>query len=124
VFKKMPSHDVVSWNAMMFGYVRCREGRKALEIFWQLQQEGVKPSNVTFVGALNACASEVALEEGKCIHELIIQSGCESDVFVGNSLMDMYVKCGSMEDAWRVFNKLMQCGLLEYHAWGICHAGA
>ncbi len=49
---------------------------------------------MTFVGALNACASVVALEEGKCIHELIIQSGCESDVFVGNSLMDMYVKCG------------------------------
>ncbi len=115
VFNKMPSHDVVSWNAMMFGYVRCREGRKALEIFWQLQQEGVEPSNVTFVGALNACASVVALEEGKCIHELIIQNGCESDVFVGNSLMDMYVKCGSMEDAWRVFNKMPSCNVVSWN---------
>ncbi|CAK9213961.1 unnamed protein product [Sphagnum jensenii] len=36
----------------------------------------------------------------------IVQSRCESDVFVGSSLVDMYAKCGSMEDAARVFNKM------------------
>jgi pentatricopeptide repeat protein len=58
------------------------------------------------MGVLNTCAGIVALEEGRCVHEQIIQSGCESDVFVRNSLVDMYAKCGSMEDAWRVFNKM------------------
>jgi len=66
----------------------------------------VQPDAVTFVGVLNACASIVALEEGKYAHEQIIQSGCEADVFVGNSLIDMYAKCGSMEDAQRVFNEM------------------
>ncbi|CAM6017651.1 unnamed protein product [Sphagnum balticum] len=36
----------------------------------------------------------------------MIQSGLESDVFVGSSLVDIYAKCGSIEDAWRVFNKM------------------
>jgi hypothetical protein len=40
----------------------------------------------------------VALEEGKCVHQHIIQSGLEYDVFVGNSLVDIYAKCGNMED--------------------------
>jgi pentatricopeptide repeat protein len=48
----------------------------------------------------------VALDQGRCTHELIIQSGWDSAVFVGNSLVDMYAKCGSMEDAKRVFNEM------------------
>jgi pentatricopeptide repeat protein len=66
----------------------------------------VQPDRVTFVGVLNACASVAALEEGRCAHEQIIQSGCESVFFVGSRLIDMCAKCGSMEDAWRAFNKM------------------
>ncbi|CAK9234682.1 unnamed protein product [Sphagnum troendelagicum] len=106
VFSQMPSCDVVSWTVMIFGHIRCGQGQKALELFQQMQQEGVQPNPVTFVGVVNACASLVALEEGRCAHEQIIQSGCESDVSVGNSLIDMYGKCGSMEDARRVFNEM------------------
>jgi pentatricopeptide repeat protein len=103
VFHKMPLHDVVSWNVIILGHVKCGQGQKALELFQQMQQEQVQPTPVTFVGVLNACASVRALEEGRCVHEQFIQSGCKSDVFVENSFVDMYAKCGSMEDAWRVF---------------------
>ncbi len=64
MFNKMPSHDVVTWNALIFGHVKCGQGYKALELFQQMQQEGVQPNTITFVGFLNACASEAALEEG------------------------------------------------------------
>jgi pentatricopeptide repeat protein len=37
---------------------------------------------------------------------MLIQFGCQSDVFVGSSLVDMYAKCGSTEDVWRVFNRI------------------
>jgi pentatricopeptide repeat protein len=106
VFNKLPSRAVVCWTAMIFGHVNCGQGQKALDLFQQMQEEGVLPDAVTFVGALNACASIMALEEGRRAHEQIIQSGCESDAFVGSSLIDMYAKCGSMEEASRVFNKL------------------
>jgi len=106
VFNKMPSRDVVTWTTMMLGHVQCSQGQKALELFRQMQQEGVRPSSVTVVRVLKACASVVAIEEGRCVHQQIIQSGLESDVFVGSTLVDMYAKCGSMEDAWRVFNKM------------------
>ncbi|CAK9256411.1 unnamed protein product [Sphagnum jensenii] len=43
---------------------------------------------------------------GRLVHKQLIQTGCESDVFVGSSLVDMYAKCGDIEDAWRVFNKM------------------
>jgi pentatricopeptide repeat protein len=71
-----------------------------------MKQENVQSDSVTFVGVLNACASIGALKEGRCAHAEIIESGCESHAFVGNSLVDMYTKCGSIEDAWRVFNEM------------------
>ncbi len=66
----------------------------------------MQPNSVTFVGVLNACASLVALEEGRCVHQQITQRGLELDVFVGSSLVNMYAECGSMKDAWSVFNKM------------------
>ncbi|CAM6076308.1 unnamed protein product [Sphagnum tenellum] len=115
VFSKMPTRDAVTWTAMILGHVKCGQGQKALELFQQMQQEGVEPDSVTFVGVLNACASIFALEEGRHVHEQIIETGCNSDVFVGNSLVDMYAKCGSMEDAERVFNKMLSRNVVTWN---------
>jgi pentatricopeptide repeat protein len=114
VFNKIPSHNVVTWNMMLFGHVKCGERERALEPFQQMQQEGVQPDPVTFVGVLNACA--VTLEEGRCAHEQIIRSGFESDSFVGSSLVNIYVKCGSIEDARSVFNKMPSRNVVSWNA--------
>jgi pentatricopeptide repeat protein len=45
--------------------VKSGQGQKALELFQQMQQEGVWPNSVTFVAVLNACANIVALEAGR-----------------------------------------------------------
>jgi len=65
---------------------------------------------------LNACASIVALKEGRWAHEEISQSGWDSDIFVANSLVDMYAKCGSMADAWRLFNKMLSRDVVSWNA--------
>jgi pentatricopeptide repeat protein len=116
MFYKMPFKNVVHWNAMILGLVKCGQGQEALELFQQLQQEGAQPNSVTFVGVLNACASIVALEDSRHVHEQSIQSSCKSDVYVGCSLVDMYAKCGSMEDAWRVFNKMPSHDVVSWNA--------
>ncbi len=74
------------------------------------------PGALTFVGILNACANVMALEKGRCIHERIAQSGFESNVFVGNSLVDLYAKFGSIEDAWRVFSRMPMCNVVAWTA--------
>jgi pentatricopeptide repeat protein len=74
MFNMMPIWEVVAWNAMILGQVNCGQGQKALELYPEMQQAGVKPCPVTFVGLLNACASNVALQEGRCIPEEIISN--------------------------------------------------
>ncbi len=75
VFNKMPAQNVVTWTAMILGHMQCGQGQKALGLFQEMKQEGVDPDSVTFVGVLKACASMVAIEEGSCVHQDIIQSG-------------------------------------------------
>ncbi|CAM6094164.1 unnamed protein product [Calypogeia fissa] len=116
VFEKMPKRDVVVWTSIISGYVKCKQGQRALELSKQMQQEGVKPNAFTYVAMLSACASISALDEGKRVHEEIIHSGCESDLYVSNSLVDMYSKCGSIEDAWAVFNKLPTRNVVTWNA--------
>jgi hypothetical protein len=64
----------------------------------------MQPDSVTFVGELSVCASVAVLEEGRCVHQQIVECGCDSHVFLGSALADLYMKCGSMEDAGIVFN--------------------
>ncbi|CAN5956405.1 unnamed protein product [Sphagnum jensenii] len=108
VFDGMPVRNVVSWTAIILGHVKCGQGQKALALFQQMQQEGegTQPDLVTFVAVVNACANVGSLDEGRHVHKQIVQFGFESHVFVGSSLIDMYVKCGSIEDAQEVFNKM------------------
>jgi pentatricopeptide repeat protein len=56
------------------------------------------------------------IEEGRCAHAEIIQSGCESNVFVRSSLINMYAECGSMDDAWRVFNEMPSRDVVTWNA--------
>jgi hypothetical protein len=69
VFNKMHTPDVIAWSGMILGYFKC--GQKALEIYQQMQHEAVQPDTITFIGVINACASVMALEEGRRIHEQI-----------------------------------------------------
>ncbi|KAH9536424.1 hypothetical protein CY35_17G107900 [Sphagnum magellanicum] len=89
VFNKMPSQNVVTWSTMILGHVQCGQGQKALGLFQEMKQEAVDPNSVTFVGVLNACATVLAIEEGRCVHQEVIQSGLELDDFVGSSLLDI-----------------------------------
>jgi pentatricopeptide repeat protein len=116
VFNRMPVHDVVCCNAMIYGHVKCGQVQKALEVFQLMQQEGLEPDPATFIGVLNACTSVSALDEGRLTHEQVICSGYESDVSVSSSLVDMYAKCGSMEDAWRVFNMMPSHDVVSWTA--------
>jgi len=72
VFNRIPSRDVVSWSMTIFGFVKCGQGQKALDLFQLMQKEGLQPNSLTFVGVLNACTSVGALEDGRHAHEQII----------------------------------------------------
>jgi hypothetical protein len=96
--------NIFSWNTRLTRRIKAGEHKRIMELFQKMQKEGRILDKFTFVSVLTVRASLRALEDGRCIHTQILQRGCESDVHVGNSLIDMYTRCGSIEDAWKAFN--------------------
>eukprot|EP01018_Ginkgo_biloba_P016323 Gb_33311 [translate_table: standard] len=122
LFQKMPEPSVVSWTALIAGYTQNGYFAHALKYFKQMQLAGVKPNSVTFASILPACANLVALEHGKEIHENAVRSGFESDIVVGNALVDTYCKCGSIKDARQVFDKMPKQNVISWTAMIIGYA--
>eukprot|EP01018_Ginkgo_biloba_P026305 Gb_39298 [translate_table: standard] len=116
VFDRMPRRNVVSWTAMIAAYASHGYGKEALSLFSQMETARTQPNHFTFASILPACADMAALEHGKEIHENIICSGFQSDVFVGSALVDMYIKCGSIDEASKVFNKMPERNAFSWTA--------
>ncbi|KAL4198695.1 hypothetical protein AMTRI_Chr03g47320 [Amborella trichopoda] len=105
VFEKMPTKDVVSWAAMIGGYEKCKCFEEALRLFVRMRYQVLEaPNEASLVSAISACGLLGALERGKCIHSLLCKEGVS--VILGNVLIDMYAKCGCIEEAIMVFHSL------------------
>ena len=107
MFDKISKHNVISWTGMMVGYAQKGHGHKALSKFRQMHCASMKPNELTFSSVLSACASVTALEQGKQVHVHIVRSGYEAFVGVSNALVTMYGKYGSIDDAEKVFKKML-----------------
>lgn len=108
LFDKIPKGNLFLWNVLIRGYAWDGPYEVALSLYYQLLQNGIVPDNFTFPFVLKACSALSAIKEGKDIHEHVIHTGWENDVFVGASLIDMYAKCGCLESSRRVFDKILR----------------
>ncbi|MCL7032385.1 hypothetical protein MKW94_013527 [Papaver nudicaule] len=106
LFEENPERDLVCWNTLISGYVRCGKFEDALAIFHKMREEsGYKPDEATLVSTLSASAALRNLELGKEIH-LYIRSELESTVLLSNALLGMYSKCGCLSQAHRIFDEM------------------
>ncbi|CAD5195855.1 unnamed protein product [Musa acuminata subsp. malaccensis] len=107
VFDNMPIRNVVTWTAMIDGYARNGRPDEAFRLFRRMQDDDVMPNEFTVVALLIACAELGSLSVGRWVHEFAQKNGgLDKGVYVGTALIDMYSKCGSLEDAVRVFDHM------------------
>ncbi|KAL8139897.1 hypothetical protein V2J09_005918 [Rumex salicifolius] len=106
VFESMPDRDVVSWSSLIDGYVKGREYCEALVLFQRMRIAGPMANEVTMVSVLCACAHLGALELGKSMHNYMVESGITMNLVLITSLVDMYAKCGAIEEALAVFHRV------------------
>ncbi|MCO5570275.1 hypothetical protein L7F22_023994 [Adiantum nelumboides] len=98
--------NIATWNAVIAGCAHNKRNEEALHLFLQTVQEGCLPEDMTFASVLNACTNMEVQNMGKLLHVQLIESGLSSDVFLGNTLINLYVKCGDLQLALMVFKRL------------------
>ncbi|KAI5068187.1 hypothetical protein GOP47_0016532 [Adiantum capillus-veneris] len=115
VFEGLPVRDVVSWTALLAGYVECDLGKESLALYHRMQSEGISANRVTLSLAAKACRIMQALDEGRMIHSEVVEKGYESDITVSNSILSLYCKCGCLNEACEVFDKLQAWDVVSWN---------
>lgn len=116
VFHKMPKCNVITWTSMIATYAQEGHCSDALKLFDRMREKKVQPDKVTFICGLTACTSQMALAEGKQMHQHILDSGIEIDIDLGNALITMYTKCGKVKTSQSLFEQMPNRDVISWNA--------
>ncbi|XP_076915779.1 pentatricopeptide repeat-containing protein At3g49710-like [Bidens hawaiensis] len=118
VFEEVIEPDLVLWNTMVSGYSQNDDmSEEAVACFKQMQLEGYRPDDCTFVCVVSASAKLSSPNLGKQVHCLAVKSDIPSNrISVNNGLITMYSKCGNMKDARKVFDNMSEHNTVTFNS--------
>ncbi|XP_021769946.1 pentatricopeptide repeat-containing protein At2g17210-like [Chenopodium quinoa] len=113
LFDEMCDRDVISWSMMIGACVQKEEPLLALQLFKIME---VEPDGLTLVSILKACSKLEDATTGSSLHGFAISRGHDIDVFVANSLIDMYSRCCDPASALRVFDSMAVKNIVSWNS--------
>ncbi|KAJ7551429.1 hypothetical protein O6H91_06G015100 [Diphasiastrum complanatum] len=103
----MSERDVVSWTAMIAGYAQNGLAQEALALFEQMQREGTKPDEVTYISILSACAHSGLLDQGRYVFDSMCRNhGVTPTKEHYACMVDLLGRAGCLADADLFINKM------------------
>lgn len=118
LFDEMPVRDAVAWNVLITCYARNRRTKDALKLFEEMRgrDSESEPDDVTCILLLQACSSLGALDFGEQVWAYAEEHGYGGELKVRNSLITMYLRCGCVDKAYRVFSGTPQKSVVTWTA--------
>ncbi|PIN08236.1 hypothetical protein CDL12_19193 [Handroanthus impetiginosus] len=116
LFDESVDKTLASWNAMISGYAQNGQTEMAISLFQEMQKLDIRPNPVTITSILSACAQLGALGLGKWVHDLIKKESFESNIYISTALIDMYMKCGSIDEARSLFDMMREKNVVTLNA--------
>lgn len=112
VFNEMVTGDLVVWNSIIGGFAQNSDGDEALHLYKRMKRAGFAADQSTLTSVLRACTGLALLELGRQVHVHVVKF--DQDLILNNALLDMYCKCGSLEDANLVFTKMVEKDVISW----------
>ena len=106
LFVEMPEKNLVTWNTIIGGLVDSGNYDEAFQLFFITWEESSDGGSRIFSTMIRASAGQGLIFAGRQFHTCALKMGVADDIFVTCALIDMYSKCGSIEDAQCVFDEM------------------
>ncbi|KAL7582128.1 putative pentatricopeptide repeat-containing protein At5g52630 [Lactuca sativa] len=106
VFNETHIKSSTTWSSIISSFAQNELPILALEYFKKMVDYGVRPDDHIFPSATKASAILSNYNVGRSVHCLALKTGYGFDVFVASSVVDMYAKCGKIEDARNMFDEM------------------
>lgn len=121
LFDAMPERNVISWNIMLTGYLNLGNPGNALKLFRDMLKLGFRGNETTMATVLTACGRSVRLKEGKSVHGTLFREFGNLNLIINTSLIDMYSRCGRLEAAQLIFDRMPLKNLVSWNAMILGH---
>ncbi|GKA11362.1 pentatricopeptide repeat-containing protein [Tanacetum coccineum] len=105
LFEACAIRDTVLLNTMISAYSHNLQGEDAIQLFMKMRNENVALSEHALTSVLDACGALTVLQQGRQVHALVMKMGSDGNTFVVGALINMYSKCGNIDEARLVFNQ-------------------
>ncbi|KAI3872868.1 hypothetical protein MKW92_038441 [Papaver armeniacum] len=106
LFNTMSQRNVFSWTSIIGLYCGLGDYEETIKLFYLMIEEGVRPDHFVFPKIYKACSELRNYEVGKDVYDYMLSIGFEGNPFVKKSILDMFIKCGKMDIAKRMFDKM------------------
>ncbi|KAL8137809.1 hypothetical protein V2J09_003810 [Rumex salicifolius] len=116
VFDAMSRRDVVSWSTIISGYCQGGLAEEAFQLLSQMRREGPKPTEFAFSSVLSVCGQMAILEQGRQLHAHVLTLGVEQTPMIQSALINMYAKCGSIQEASEIFKVTKSIDIISWTA--------
>ncbi|XP_051116146.1 putative pentatricopeptide repeat-containing protein At3g49142, partial [Andrographis paniculata] len=104
IFMGMAKKKLVPWNVMIAVYVNNSMSSEAVDLYLQMEANGIQPDDITVATILPACGNLSAASLGERIHKYVQKKRMQPNLLIENALIDMYAKCGCLKEARDVFD--------------------
>ncbi|ESQ28931.1 hypothetical protein EUTSA_v10023386mg [Eutrema salsugineum] len=116
VFGSISEPDLVACSSLITGYSKCGNHKEALYLFSELIMIGKKPDCVIVAVVLGSCAELSNSLYGNEVHGYVIRLGLEPDIKVCSALIDMYSKCGFLDSAMSLFERIPEKNTVSFNS--------
>lgn len=116
LFDEIPKTNIRRWIVLIGAYARCGFYQQTIEVFREMQNEGLRHDVIVIPSVLKACGHLSDARTGEEVHAVILKCSFGFDVFVISALIDMYSKTGQVEKARCVFDGMVEKDLVALNA--------
>ncbi|XP_061343151.1 pentatricopeptide repeat-containing protein At2g04860 [Gastrolobium bilobum] len=103
LFFDMSEKPLITWNSVISGCVQAGKSSDAMELFCKMNKYEQKPDAITIASLLSGCCQLGNLRIGETLHDYVLRNNVKVEDFTGTALIDMYIKCGRLDYAGKVF---------------------
>ncbi|KAG0471032.1 hypothetical protein HPP92_015578 [Vanilla planifolia] len=114
VFSTIHEPNIITWTALISALLHHKMAKEAIDFYRKMLRSGILENEFCFSSVLPAFSEFSSLEHGRMVHSRILKSTFQLDVGVGNTVMDMYFKCGIIEDAQLVFQTMTKIDVVSW----------
>ncbi|KAG2315033.1 hypothetical protein Bca4012_065831 [Brassica carinata] len=102
VFYETKERDTASWTSLIYGLAMNGMSRRAMDLYYEMENVGVRLDDITFVAVLTACNHGGFVAEGRKVFYSMIQPKTEHY----SCMIDLLCRAGCLDEAEELIDKM------------------